>query len=133
MVSLGNNVTLASGSRLLTHDASTKMILGYSKIGRIDIGDDVFIGAASIVLPNVKIGNRVIIGAGSIVTKNIPDNSVVVGSPAKVIGNYEDFVAKNQKLFETAPIQHNHYSQKTDKEKQELKNSLKERGYGFDI
>lgn len=56
-----------------------KKILGYSRVGRIDIGNDVFIGASSIVLPNVKIGDKVIVGAGSIVTKDIPDNSVVVG------------------------------------------------------
>ena len=43
------------------------------------------IGSGSIVLPHVKIGNNVIVGAGSVVTKDIPDNSMVVGVPAKVI------------------------------------------------
>lgn len=133
LVSIGNNVTLASGSRLLTHDGSTKKILGYSKVGRIDIGDDVFIGAASIVLPNVKIGNRVIIGAGSVVTKDVPDNSVAAGNPAKVIGTYDEFVHKNKELFERAPIWNTHYSKKTDAEKQEMKDALYESGYGFDI
>ena len=82
---MGNNVTLASGCRLLTHDGSTKKIVGYSKVGRIDIGNDVFIGAASIVLPNVRIGNKVIVGAGSIVTKDIPDNSTVVCSQMRIL------------------------------------------------
>ena len=89
LVSMGDNVTLASGCRLLTHDGSTKKIVGYSKVGRIDIGSDVFIGAASIVLPNVRIGNKVIVGAGSIVTSDIPDNSVAVGVPAEVIKRVE--------------------------------------------
>ena len=71
LVTIGDNVTLASGSKLLTHDGSTKKILGYSRVGRIDIGNDVFIGASSIVLPNVKIGDKVIVGAGCIVTKDI--------------------------------------------------------------
>lgn len=60
LVSIGNNVTLASTCRLLTHDASTKKMLGYSKVGGIDIGNDVFSGAGSIVLPNVKIGYKVL-------------------------------------------------------------------------
>ncbi len=68
-----------------------------SFIGTIEIGDNVFIGARSIILYNVKIGNNCIIGAGSIVTKDIPDNSVAVGVPAKVIGKYEDIVKKYKK------------------------------------
>lgn len=132
LVSMGNNVTLASGSRLLTHDGSTKKILGYSKVGRIDIGDDVFIGAACIVLPNVRIGNKVVIGAGSVVTKDIPDNSVAVGNPAKVIGTYDNFVEKNHQIFERAPVYNTPYSEKTMQEKQKMKEELESK-YGFDL
>lgn len=64
LVSMGNNVTVASGARILTHDGSTKKIVGYSRVGRVDIGDDVFIGAGAIVLPNVKIGSKVVVGGG---------------------------------------------------------------------
>lgn len=133
LVTMGNNVTLASGSRLLTHDGSTKKVVGYSKVGRIDIGDDVFIGAAAIVLPNVKIGSRVIVGAGSVVTKDIPDNSVAVGSPAKVVGTYDDFVKKNEELIKVAPVWDTHYSRKTYAEKQQMRDVLNESGYGFDV
>lgn len=133
LVTIGDNVTLASGCRLLTHDGSTKKILGYSKVGRIDIGNDVFIGAASIVLPNVRIGNKVIIGAGSIVTKDIPDNSVVVGNPARVIGAYDAYVDKVQKQFESSPTWKTHYSRKSDEEKKEMREKLFERGIGFDL
>ena len=133
LISIGDNVTLASGSRILTHDGSTKKILGYSKVGRVDIGNDVFIGAASIILPNVRIGNRVIVGAGSVVTKSIADNSVAVGSPARVVGTYDDFVKKNQELFEKSPVQKTHYSQKTEEEKQAMKEALLDSGYGFDV
>ena len=133
LVSMGDNVTLASGSRLLTHDGSTKKILGYSKVGRIDIGSDVFIGAASIVLPNVKIGSRVIVGAGSVVTKSIPDNSVAVGNPARVIGTYDEFVAKNKELFENSPVWDQPYSKKTDKEKQQMRDALENSRIGFDL
>lgn len=63
----------------------------------IYIGDNVMIGSNSIIMPNVKIGNNVVIAAGSIVTKDIPDNSVVGGIPAKVIGSFDSLVEKRRK------------------------------------
>ena len=66
------------------------------KIGCIEIGDNVFIGSNTTVLYNVKIGSNVIIGAGSLVNKDIPDNSVAVGTPARVIGSFDDFVEKRR-------------------------------------
>lgn len=57
LLSIGNYVTI-TGATILTHDASTKRALGFMKCGRIDIGDNVFIGDGSVILPNTKIGNR---------------------------------------------------------------------------
>lgn len=51
----------------------------------ITLGDDVWIGANSVVLPGVRIGNGAVIGAGSVVTKNIPEYAIAVGNPAKII------------------------------------------------
>lgn len=133
LVSMGDNVAIAGGSVLLTHDGSTKKILGYSRVGRIDIGSDVFIGASCVVLPNVKIGSKVIVGAGSIVTQDVPDNSVVVGNPARVIGTYDDYAAKVKKQLETLPTWNTHYSQKTAMEKQQMSDALQKSGYGFDL
>lgn len=53
----------------------------------IEIGDDVFIGAHSIILKGVKIGDRAVIGAGSVVTKNVPENQIWAGNPARFIKN----------------------------------------------
>lgn len=106
LISIGDNVTLAPRVHVLAHDASTKRILGYTLIGRVTIGNNVFIGAGSIILPNVKIGNNVIIGAGSVVSRSIPDNCVALGSPARIICRYEEFVEKKKKLFSKSP----HYS-----------------------
>lgn len=58
----------------------------------VKIGSNVFVGAGSIILPGVTIGDRVVIGAGSVVTKDIPDNSVAVGNPAKVICSHDRYM-----------------------------------------
>ena len=50
------------------------------------IGDNVTLGANVVIIGNITIGNNVIVGAGSVVTKDIPDNSIVVGNPARIIG-----------------------------------------------
>jgi maltose O-acetyltransferase len=69
----------------------------------VNIGDNVFIGAESVVLPGVTIGNNVIVGANSTVTHDIPDNSVVVGSPARVICSTEDYITKEKARMEYSP------------------------------
>ncbi len=51
----------------------------------IKVGNDVWIGAAAIILKGVNIGNGVVIGAGAVVTKDVPENAIVVGNPARVI------------------------------------------------
>lgn len=101
---IGNHVTCVY-THFLTHDASPKKFIGYdcNKIGRIVIGDYVFVGLKSIILPNVHIGNHVVIGAGSVVTKDIPDNSVAVGNPAKVICTCDEYISKHKVQIENNP------------------------------
>lgn len=53
--------------------------------GRIQIGNNVFIGMRALILKGVTIGDNVVIGAGSVVTKKIPSNSVYAGIPARRI------------------------------------------------
>ena len=67
------------------------------KIGCIEICDNVFVGADTLILYDVKIGENCIIGAGSLVTKDIPPNSVAVGRPCRVIGSFSDYVEKRMK------------------------------------
>ena len=104
LIEIGNNVTLAPRVHILCHDASTKGFLGYTKIGRVSIGDNVFIGAESIVLPGVTIGNNVIVGANSTVTHNVPDNTVVAGSPARVLCTLDEYLNKERNRMESAPV-----------------------------
>jgi len=82
---IGNNVTITSFVKILTHDAS-KARLGKKKHGKTIIGNNVFVGLASIILMDVKIGDNSIIGAGAVVTKDVPVNEVWAGNPAKKIG-----------------------------------------------
>ena len=58
-----------------------------SNLSDFEIGDNCYFGAGAIVMGPIKIGNNVTIGAGAVVTKDIPDNSVVVGNPARVISH----------------------------------------------
>lgn len=101
LVKIGNNVTLAPRVHILAHDASTKNKLNYTKIGLVEIKDNVFIGAGSIVLPGVIIGKNTIIGAGSIVSKDIPENSVAAGNPCRVICGFDEYIRKQSLLIET--------------------------------
>lgn len=63
--------------------------LGRTDKGRPVIGDNVRLGANVTIIGTVRIGNNVTIGAGSVVVKDIPDNSVAVGNPARVIKTIE--------------------------------------------
>lgn len=110
LITIGDNVTLAPRVHVLCHDASTCNPLGYARIGRVDIGDNVFIGAESVVLPGVKIGNNVVIGANSTVTHDIPANSVAAGSPAKVVETYDKFVEKNRQKLKQCPCYGEEYT-----------------------
>lgn len=94
LIEIGNNVVLANRVQLLAHDDSAEQLCGYRKIGKIVIGNDVFIGANSLVLPGVTIGDGCVVGAGSVVSKSIPANSVAVGVPARVVGTIEDYKEK---------------------------------------
>ena len=85
LITLGDNVTFAPRVHILAHDASTKNYLNFTKIGRVNIGNNVFIGAESVVLPNITIGDNVIIGAGCVVVKSVPANSTIIGNPAVIV------------------------------------------------
>ena len=110
LIEIGDNVTMAPRVHILCHDASTKRFLNYTKIGRVTIGNDVFIGADAVVMPGVTIGNRVIIGVNSTVTHDVPDNTVVVGSPARVLCSVDEYLAKERARMETAPCYGEEYT-----------------------
>lgn len=79
---LGPNVTVATAGHPILPELREK---GYQYNMPVHIGKNCWLGAGVIVLPGITIGDNVVIGAGSIVTKDIPSNSVAVGNPCRVI------------------------------------------------
>ena len=114
LIEIGDNVTMAPRVHILCHDASTKKFLNYTKIGRVTIGNNVFIGAETVVLPGVTIGSNVIIGANSTVTHDVPDGTVVAGSPARVLCSLEEYLQKERTRMETAPCYGEEYTLRQD-------------------
>lgn len=104
LIEIGDRVTMSVRVTLLAHDASTKGSLGYTKIGNVRIGDDVFIGANATVLPGVSIGSHSVIGANSVVTRDIPENTVAAGNPARVICSLAEFTQKHKAVMENAQV-----------------------------
>ena len=85
-ISIGNNCLITHGSKILSHDGSVGLAKpGDSGGGNVKIGNNVFVGVNAIILRNVKIGDNSVIGAGSVVTEDVPECSLVIGNPARVI------------------------------------------------
>lgn len=104
LITIGDKVTLAPRVHILAHDASTKHNLNKTRIGIVNIGNNVFIGAGTIVLPGITIGDDVVIGAGSVVSKSIPSGSVAVGNPARVISAFDEYIEKKRVEMESVPV-----------------------------
>jgi maltose O-acetyltransferase len=103
LISIGDESVLSSDVRIIAHDGSTKQWTGYIRLGRVDIGRRVYVGARSVVLPGVRIGDEAIIGAGSVVTHDVPPRTVVAGNPAVPVATLDDFAAKHRERIASRP------------------------------
>jgi maltose O-acetyltransferase len=103
LISIGDEAVLSPGARIVAHDGSTKHWTGYIRVGRVDIGRKVYIGANSIVLPGVTIGDHAIVGAGSVVRQDVPPGAIVMGNPAEQVGTLERFIAKHESRIAQRP------------------------------
>ena len=82
-ITIGSNAIITTGTCILSHFYSTKDHKFY--LGKVNIGDNVFIGMNTLIVNAVNIGNNAVIGAGSIVTCDIPENEIWGGNPARFI------------------------------------------------
>lgn len=101
LLSIGNHVFLHRGLTIMTHDWASWVFLDkYNDFipshGKVTIGNNVWFGENVTVLKGVTIGDNCIIGAGSIVTRSIPDNSVAVGIPCRVISSIDEYYKKRK-------------------------------------
>lgn len=99
LITLGKNVMLAAGVLFVTHDNSiSKMIPNTTDLfGKINIGDNCFIGNRAIIMYGVTLANDITVAAGSVVTKSFTKSRVIIGgNPAKIIGTYDSYIERNQ-------------------------------------
>jgi maltose O-acetyltransferase len=103
LITIGDDVTFAPDVYVLAHDASSKPATGHTRIAPVRIGSRVFVGARTMILPGVTIGDDVIIGAASVVTQDVASGTVAVGNPARSVAATESYYEKLRERFERAP------------------------------
>lgn len=111
MIEIGDNVSITTGVTILTHGYDWSVFKGmYGDVlgsaGRVKIGDNVFIGMNSTILKGATVGNNVVIGANSLINKDVPDNSVVVGNPQRIVCDIDSYLEKRRmvQLAEAADL-----------------------------
>lgn len=99
LITIGSHCQLTN-CQILTHGgggAIRQFHPDFDCFGRVTIGDYVYIGTNSLIMPGVTIGNNVLVAAGSIVTKSIPSGMVVAGVPARIICTINEYYERNKK------------------------------------
>lgn len=99
LIKIGSFCAITAGVKLYTHGGARAARRWYPKFdifGKVTIGDYVYIGNNSLIMPGVTIGDNVLIAAGSIVTKSIPSNVVVAGNPARYVCSIEEYIERNK-------------------------------------
>jgi acetyltransferase-like isoleucine patch superfamily enzyme len=103
LVTLGDQVRIASGTKFITHDGSSRvfrhrfpeMNLAYGNLfGPITIDDNCVIGVNVVFLAGTHIGKNSVVGAGAVVKGDFPDNSVIAGVPARRLCSIDEYVER---------------------------------------
>ena len=79
LITIEKNVVIAFRVTIVAHDDTN------GKVAPVIVKEGAYIGTGSIITMGTEIGKNAIVGAGAVVTKNVPENSTVVGVPAKII------------------------------------------------
>ncbi len=98
LISLGNNVYVTAGVSFITHDGGALILRDevpdLDWTAPISVGNDVYLGCRSTILPGVTIGSRCIIGAAAVVTRDVEPNSVVAGVPARRTSTVDEYLVR---------------------------------------
>lgn len=100
LITIGNNCSISHGVKMFTHGGARvarKKIPLFDIFGKVSIGNYVYIGNNSLIMPGVEIGDNVLIAAGSVVTKSVPSNMVVGGNPARILCTTDEYIQRNKK------------------------------------
>lgn len=92
LIDIEDGCRISTGVRILAHDATPLRDLGVSRLGRVRILKDSFIAERCVILPGVTIGPRAMIAAGSVVGRDIGEGVLAAGNPARVYGQYADYL-----------------------------------------
>ena len=108
LIRIHNNVVIAADVSIIPHDIIHMVFNNQAKrsgnkdggymihMGCIEIMDNCFIGSHSVILEGVKIGPNAIVAAGAVVTKDVPEDAIVGGNPAKVIGSFKELKKRRE-------------------------------------
>lgn len=135
LISIGDDVTISTNVTILAHDASTNIVRQSTRLGRVTIGNNVFIGTRTVILCGVTVGDDVVIGAGSVVSHDLPSGGVYAGVPARRICSIAEYREKYEKLRGERPDfsqirPWNQWADATEAEKQQMYDGLAD-GIGF--
>lgn len=100
LISVGSRCQITKNVKFFTHGGSNvvrDLDSSFDCFGKIKIGNNVYIGNNSLVMPGVTVGDNVLIAAGSVVTKSVPSNCVVGGNPARIICFRREYYERNKK------------------------------------
>jgi maltose O-acetyltransferase len=94
LIEIGDRCRISEGVRILAHDATPFSDLGVTRLGRVRILHDTFIGERVLILPGVTIGPWAMVAAGSIVSRDVGEGVLVAGNPARVYGRYSEYLER---------------------------------------
>lgn len=103
LISIGDNCAISRGVRILAHDATPHKFIGYTRIGKVEIKQNCFIGEGAIILPGVTIGPNTMIAVGSMVNRSIPPNCCAAGYPARVYRKFDEFIEFHKNAIKNNP------------------------------
>jgi len=105
LIRIGDNCSICEEVRLLAHDATPyKFANGHTRLGKVEIKDNCFIGEKAIILPGVTIGPNALVAAGSVVIRDVPPNSCVAGQPARVYYKFDQMIEQHKQRIKEGVV-----------------------------